>query len=239
VKTWAASLWDELRRCGENFGQAPREVQLDCDWTLRTRDAFFALCEEVAHRASAVGCHVSTTIRLHQVKHREQTGVPPAARGMLMFYNMGTLDADATSQAIFDATKAAPYLDRLSTYPLALDVALPIWSWVVQARGDRVVGLLQHTDETDLRRQSWLAAGEGRRFIARAHGFLDGVMVREGDALDVEGGDAAQSLAAASSLAPHLTRGTRPRTVSLFDLSEKNLARHDLSSLDHLYTRLG
>jgi len=64
-------------------------------------------------------------------------------------------------------------------------------------------------------------------------------MVREGDALDLEGGDAAQSLAAASLLAPHLTRSGRPRTVSLFDLSEKNLARHDLSSLDRLYSSLG
>jgi len=239
VKVLGASLWDELRRTADVFGQSPREVQLDCDWTLPTRDAFFALCAEVANRAAAGGCHLSTTIRLHQVKHRERTGVPPAARGMLMFYNMGALDADATSEAIFDAAKAAPYLARVASYPLPLDVALPLWSWVVQVRGDRVVGLLQHTGEAELRRQPWLAAAEGRRFIAREHGFLAGVMVREGDALDLEGGDAAQSLAAASLLAPHLTRSGRPRTVSLFDLSEKNLARHDLSSLDRLYSSLG
>ncbi len=48
------------------------------------------------------GLPLSSTIRLHQIKYRERTGVPPVERGMLMFYNMGQFSADPEARAIFD-----------------------------------------------------------------------------------------------------------------------------------------
>ena len=72
-----------------------RELQIDCDWTDGTRDRFFALLTELrrlgaasAARRATPAPRLSATIRLHQVKYRERTGVPPVERGMLMFYNI-------------------------------------------------------------------------------------------------------------------------------------------------------
>jgi len=209
-----------------------REVQLDCDWTDKTREAFFALIAEV--RKDLPGVALSATIRLHQVKFRERTGVPPVDRGMLMFYNMGTFSADPEARAIFDAASASKYLERISSYPLVLDVALPIWSWVLQIRDGKVVDLMQSTDPDELPRLDFLRA-DGEQFVATRTAFLHGVLLREGDVLKVEVTGPAEARQAADMVAAHLPPVESPRTVTLFDLSERNLARHGTEALDQIY----
>jgi hypothetical protein len=209
-----------------------REVQLDCDWTDKTRDAFFALVTEV--RKNLPGVALSATIRLHQVKFRERTGVPPVERGMLMFYNMGTFSADPDARAIFDAASASKYLERISSYPLPLDVALPIWSWVLQVRDGRVVELLQSTDPDELPTLDFVRA-DGEQFVATRTAFLHGTLLREGDILKVEVTGPAEARQAADMVAAHLPPVESPRTVTLFDLSERNLARHGTQALDQIY----
>jgi hypothetical protein len=59
-------------------------------------------------------------------------------------------------------------------------------------------------------------------------------MIREGDVLKIEVTGPAEALAAARQIAPHLARTSR-RTVSLFDLSERNLARHAPATLDQVF----
>jgi len=159
-------------------------------------------------------------------------------RGMLMFYNMGPISADDRN-SIFDAGTAARYTARLHEYPLPLDAALPLWSWTVHLRGDEVVGLLQATEPDELPAIPWLTPAGAGRFAASRTAFLHGSLVREGDVLKAEQVGAAETRAAAELVAAALSRpplpGTRPRTVALFDLSERNLARHGQPSLDRLF----
>jgi hypothetical protein len=229
--TLARDVWAEVLRRAELFGVTPRELQLDCDWTDTTRDAFFAFL--AALRATAK-IPLGATIRLHQIKYRERTGVPPVERGMLMFYNMGKFSADPEARAIFDPASAARYLARVAEYPLALDVALPIWSWTVHLRDDRVEGLLQSTDPDELAAQPFLTRAAPDRYVAIRSAFLHGTMIREGDVLKIEVTGPAEALAAAEQIAPHLADDPR-RTVSLFDLSERNLARHAAATLDQVF----
>jgi hypothetical protein len=153
---------------------------------------------------------------------------------MLMFYNMGRFSADPDARAIFDPASAARYLARVAEYPLALDVALPIWSWTVHLRDDRVEGLLQSTDPDELTAQPFLARAAPDRYVATRSAFLHGTMIREGDVLKIEVTGPAEALAAAAQIAPHLADDPR-RTVSLFDLSERNLARHAAATLDQVF----
>jgi hypothetical protein len=227
----AREVWDEVVRRTALFGATPRELQLDCDWTDTTRDTFFAL---VAAVREAAKIPLTATIRLHQIKYRERTGVPPVERGMLMFYNMGKFSADPEARAIFDPASAARYLARVDEYPLPLDVALPIWSWTVHLRDDRVEGLLQSTDPDELAAVPFLTRAGPDRYVATRSAFLHGTMIREGDVLKIEVTGPAEALAAAEQIAPHLARDPR-RTVSLFDLSERNLARHAVSTLDQVF----
>ena len=229
----ARSTWSEVTRRAKLLGFVPRELQLDCDWTDTTQAAFF---EYLRQLRGVSGVALGSTIRLHQVKYRERTGVPPVERGMLMFYNMGRFSADADERAIFDPASAEQYLSRISEYPLPLDVALPIWSWAVHVRDERVVGLLQSTDPDELPAVEFLEPAGADRFVATRTAFLHGALLREGDVLKIERMGPAETLAAAAMLAPHLSRSTpATRTLSLFDLSERNLKRYGQDQLDLVF----
>ena len=77
---------------------------------------------------------LSATIRLHQVKYYKQAGIPPVDRGMLMFYNMGKLNALTAENSIYNSNDAAGYIETVDDYPLKLDLALPAFSWAVHFR---------------------------------------------------------------------------------------------------------
>lgn len=105
------------------------EVQLDCDWTKGTRQPFFRLCEAMKKQMDSTQT-LSSTIRLHQLKQTP----PPVDRGVLMVYNTGNLMELTTENSIFSPKDIEPYLrdNRLAEYPLALDVAYPVYSWSLE-----------------------------------------------------------------------------------------------------------
>lgn len=224
----ARTTWTEVGRRAALLDVTPRELQLDCDWTDGSRDAFFEYVRQVK---AVSGVTLSSTIRLHQVKYREKTGVPPVDRGMLMFYNMGEFTADAGKRAIFDADTAEKYLARLPDYPLPLDLALPIWSWTVHVRDGVVVDLLQSTDPDELPALEFLKRVADDRFVATQTSFLHGTVLREGDVLKVERMTPTDTLAAAALVRPLIA----PRTLTLFDLSERNLVRYAHDDLDQVF----
>ena len=231
----ARRTWDEVAHRLALLGVTAHELQVDCDWTDTSREPFFAFV--AALRTAAPGLALGATIRLHQIKYRERTGVPPVDRGMLMFYNMGTFSAEAGTKAIFDADRAARYVDRIASYPLPLDVALPIWSWTVHTRDGEVVDLLQSTDPDELPAIDFLRAVGPDRWIATRTAFLHGSLLREGDVLKVEVTTPADALAAARLVASHLAAAPG-RTISLFDLSERNLHRHGPDAIQELFRAL-
>lgn len=225
----AQRVWDETVRRYAPFG-TPRALQFDCDWTDGSQGPFFAFVRAV--KARAPGLATSATIRLHQVKYRERTGVPPVERGMLMFYNMGDI---GRGDAIYNAEAAARYTERIADYPLPLDVALPLWAWTVHLRDGVVRGLLQSVDASDMA-QDFLAPAGADRWVATRTAFFRGELLAEGDILEVETITPDAARAAARQVAPHLR--SEGRTVALFDLAERNLTRHDTSSLAALFDSL-
>lgn len=124
------------------------EIQFDCDWTQQTRAIYFYFLKMVQDEFREL--LISATIRLHQIKYPEQTGVPPVGRGMLMFYNTGNVSDPATDNSILDWSTASKYLGRLPEYPLALDLALPIFSWGCVFRDDKMVRLVNNLQSESL-----------------------------------------------------------------------------------------
>lgn len=111
------------------FPAQPRELLFDCDWTPSTRAAFFLFLKKIRADLPAK-TRLSATIRLHQYKFPKQTGVPPADRGMLMFYNTGDVDTPNARNSIFHPDDAHKYLNGAPRhYALPLDLALPVFSW--------------------------------------------------------------------------------------------------------------
>ncbi len=161
------------------------EVQLDCDWTESTREVYFRLLKECRQRLQADHTALSVTIRLHQLRYPERTGLPPADRGMLMFYNMGEVRQWEEPNSILNLEAAAPYL-QAESYPLPLDLALPLFRWGVLFREGEMIRLINDLEVEDLQDRSRFYPTANRRFEVVRGTFLKGHYLYAGDRIRVE-----------------------------------------------------
>ena len=107
------------------------EIQIDCDYTLKSRKTYYQFLEEVKR---FWGKTLSTTIRLHQLSME----APPVDYGVLMIYNTGDPKKWEERNPILDIRDVQPYLKRLNSYPLPLAAAYPVYQWVRNIRQIRV-----------------------------------------------------------------------------------------------------
>ena len=114
------------------------EIQIDCDYTSKSRKNYYQFLEEVKE---AWGQTLSTTIRLHQLSKE----APPVDYGVLMIYNTGDPRKWEERNPILDIRDVQPYLKRLDSYPLPLAAAYPVYQWVRTIRNIRI----EHTVGAD------------------------------------------------------------------------------------------
>ena len=114
------------------------EIQIDCDYTSKSRKNYYEFLEEVKQ---AWGQTLSTTIRLHQLSME----APPVDYGVLMIYNTGDPRKWEERNPILDIRDVQPYLKRLDSYPLPLAAAYPVYQWVRTIRNIRI----EHTVGAD------------------------------------------------------------------------------------------
>lgn len=165
----------------ERFRSRPVEVQIDCDWTQTTRGAYFAFLQALRSLALREGCIVSATIRLHQVTWAQKTGVPPVNKGMLMWYNTGDIEDWSESNAILDDRHTSAYLEGFDTYPLPLDLALPVFSWGVLFRDGQLELLIHPLQESDLQDSTYFIRTAPHFYAVRRSGYFKGHYLYPGD----------------------------------------------------------
>lgn len=102
-----------------------KEIQIDCDYTLRSRQGYYEFLAEVREEARKHAMGLSTTIRLHQLS----MPVPPVDYGVLMIYNTGDPQKYMERNPILDLRDVEPYLRYLGSYQLKLAAAYPVFSW--------------------------------------------------------------------------------------------------------------
>ncbi|BDD08047.1 hypothetical protein FUAX_04790 [Fulvitalea axinellae] len=127
-----------------HFGKAPQRLQIDCDWTQSTREAYFKLLKELKRHYS-----LEATIRLHQIKYKDRTGIPPVDRGTLMLYNMGDL-SDMNKNSIIGTDIVKDYINTNTDYPISLDLALPLFAQTVVKSPKGRIKLIRGTDGDNL-----------------------------------------------------------------------------------------
>lgn len=213
------------------------EVQLDCDWSGQTRDKYFQLLKAMRENLGA-SVKLSATIRLHQIKYPDQTGVPPVDRGMLMFYNMGDVEAWNEANSILNLDVAQQYLDRKTAqYPLPLDVALPMFSWGVLFREGKMIRLINNLTSNDLANDARLHATAPNCFEVLQSGYLNGYYLYAEDALRIETVTPETLSEAASLLKPYLP-ATASRTVAFYHLDSVLMARFEAPTLQSVLKKL-
>lgn len=206
-----------------------REIQIDCDWTVTTKARYFQLLEALQQQPFFRGKTVSATIRLHQLKFRSQTGVPPVSKGLLMCYNMGNLRHPQTKNSIIEGEELKKYTSNMDNYPLPLDVALPIFDWYILFEGNTYKGLVR-----DFSPSAELAKQE--RIVFRNDTTFCGYTFKAGQWLRHEQSHAAVVQNCAALVRKKLK--AKELTVILYHLDESHLTNYSLHELESFYNRL-
>jgi hypothetical protein len=115
------------KKSKEHHLKTNNEIQIDCDWTAGTRNDYFKFLKELK---KVSGKEVTCTLRLHQVKDKKQTGIPPVEKVYLMCYSTSSPLENSDKNSILDVNILKSYLSKMEDYPIKkIEVALPIYSW--------------------------------------------------------------------------------------------------------------
>lgn len=211
----------------------PKEIQFDCDWSDNTAEKYFKFLRLFKADLRFNDVLLSTTIRLHQVKYKSRTGIPPADIGMLMFYNMGKLKNFETTNSIFNTNDAAKYVDFIDDYPLPLDYALPVFGWSVYFRNGKSLGILNDTYDTTLDTMSGFKQLAAKRYLVTKDQLYRGIYLKINDVIRTEFVDATLALQAANILKKSASH--QPQTVALFHLNNRLLNTYEISDIKNLF----
>lgn len=206
-----------------------KEIQLDCDWTETTQEKYFNLIEDLKHLVGKDKIEITTTIRLHQVKFFNKTGVPPVKRGMLMFYNISDVSDMKTKNSIYDKDIAKQYLVNFDKYPLSLDVVLPAFSWSCWFRNGKLKNLINDVRAEQLENDSCFIKEDKNIFRAVKTCYLKGNYILAGDYLRTEEVDFKTTLSAAELIAPHIKN--KKINVSIYHLNGEVIKSYDKDKL--------
>lgn len=184
--TLAKQIHQKINQLAQKYSIRFNEIQLDCDWSPKSQRKYFRLLNQLKKQFRP-DLTLSATIRLHQIKYADQTGIPPVDRGMLMCYNVADWKNANTKNSIFDTEVIGSYLGNLDAYPLPLDVALPLFRWAAIYRNNRFVAFVNNLDNQNIRNYSFFQkTKEPNRFIVSTDTSALGLSLRRGDLFRTE-----------------------------------------------------
>ena len=159
------------------------EIQIDCDWTERTKQIYFSFLERLKQ---TTGKRISCTLRLHQIKFRNKTGVPPVDKGYLMCYATSEPTGNSDRNSILDMPLLKDYVSSINDYPLDFDVALPIYSWAIISNHLGNIKLINSVSVSDLDTAIFRSIDESHFELQKDY-FFRGLYLNKGFILKVEG----------------------------------------------------
>lgn len=215
----------------DSFGRANGfpEYQMDCDWTPKTRDKYFHLLKKLK---ALSGKTISCTLRLYPYKYPEKMGVPPVDKATLMCYNLINPLESESKNSILDLGELKAYLKRDGKYPLHLDMALPVYSWMILYQNSQFSRVL-YQDQPEI--EKVLTHKKDLWYEVNRDTTFSGTYLRVGDRVKYEKITSAQIREAIALLKKHLDFD-KDITVSLFHLDENHLNTYGNETLEHFYS---
>lgn len=206
-----------------------QEVQIDCDWTAKTKDNYFYLLSVLKKKFNK---KISCTLRLYPYKYPDKVGVPPVDKVMLMCYNLTSPLKSENKNTIQDNKELVKYLKGVKKYPLHLDIALPVFSWMQIYQHGKFVQLVD-AHAVDLTRFSkevkplWYEVNKDT--------IINEVYLRKGDQLKLEEVDKKATEETIALLQEHVELDT-VTTISLFHLDSNIENKYTHEILNHFYS---
>lgn len=208
-----------------------QEIQIDCDWTLASRDNYLKFINDFKNISNK---KLSATIRLHQIKYYTKTKIPNVDKGVLMYYNMGKIAPDPLN-SIYDRNIANRYLASLKKYPLAINIALPIYSWAVHIRDGKVIGLKNKIDVKVFKKEANFILTNQRGLKVKTSNYKNGTFYKKGDLLKLEQITENDLLEMAEDLQENLA--IKPAEIIFYDLDEFNLKNYEKNLFEQVIAR--
>jgi hypothetical protein len=216
----------------EKFGEATKPVtewQMDCDWTLKSRDNYFYFLQQIKRVSKK---KISCTLRLYPYKYRDKMGIPPVDQVTLMCYNLLNPLEEKNRNSILDRDELAAYLDAKQPYPLHLDVALPMYSWMLHYQNNRFSHILQADKKLA---KAILKPVRPLWFEVTRDTVVENVYLRVGDQVKYEA-VSAQLLSETIQLLKDKIEFDNRTTVSFYHLDSKLIQDYTYEEFNRIYT---
>lgn len=180
----AQHMYDLVQKKASEYDlKIDNEIQIDCDWTAGTRDDYFAFLKKLKEIS---GKSVTCTLRLHQVKDKAQTGIPPLEKVYLMCYSTSSPLENSDKNSILDVNILKSYLSKLEDYPVKnIEVALPIYSWGIVTNHLGKHKLINALSEKDLENPNFKKISKTEIEIMK-DGFYFGNYMNKGFKIKIE-----------------------------------------------------
>ncbi len=199
-----------------------KEIQLDCDWTASTRQLYFFFLKEMKRFNPQT--LISCTLRLHQYRDRSAMGIPPVERVSLMCYNTGDVKDPKENNAILDLKVLENYLKK-KTYPLSMDLALPLFNWGAWYRDREFMGILGDWSKEKANQLAYLKVEPQNRYRVMQDTVIGLDYLRYGDWVRIDGPDPAQLKAAQAFVKKQV--GKQIRQVIYFDWNIEKMKAYE------------
>ncbi|WP_116106194.1 hypothetical protein [Lewinella sp. IMCC34191] len=192
---------DVLHLLNQRFPYPYEELQVDCDWTAGTRDAYFAFLDDLRQ---LTGASISCTVRLHQYRDRDRQGIPPVDRAVLMAYNTGDLGSWETENSIVDPRAIDHYVTGQPAYPLPLDLAVATYDWAAVYRRGELAYLINEPNLVALEDSTYFSRLAPLRYRVDSATYYEGLYLYRGDLLRREVADTSLARQVTEDLWPHM-----------------------------------
>lgn len=213
------------------FSNHPKygEIQIDCDWTLKSKDNYFYFLKELKQLSKK---ELSCTLRLYPYKYRTKMGIPPVQKVTLMCYNLIQPFADNNKNSIFDSDELESYLTTDQKYPLHLDIALPVFSWAHHYQYDEFKGFVNLDNGflkkvCDKKSDLW--------YEVKRDTSVNDVYFRAGDKIKYEE-VSNQNITSAIKALKRKVKFDKNTTITFFHLDSLITQKNNYEALDRFYT---
>ena len=230
-----ADLSTKVLRQINKISSTCKEIQLDCDWTLRTKNKYFFFLEKLKENSSK-NMRFSATIRLHQIKFYQKTGIPPVNEGVLMLYNTGDWRKLKHENSLFDPQTSMNYLDNLGKYPMTLNYAFPFFQQVLAYRNGIFYTFIKNCTTGDIEANTAFEKTETEnQFLCKDDVQFKNISFRKNDILKFENSDFEQINKIKNKI---LQKIIAPKTtLILYHLDEKNLFNFSQSQISTFFSQ--
>jgi hypothetical protein len=231
IDALSGQVFNQIGQILPNFD----EIQIDCDWTLTTKDKYFFFLQKLKDK-SPKSMRFSATIRLHQIKFYEKTGIPPVNEGVLMLYNTGDWRKLTAENSLFDPQTTLNYLDNLEAYPLQLSFAFPIFHQVLAYRNGIFYTFIKNCNLEEITESKAFVKTENEnQFLCKYDVQFKSISFRKNDILKFENSDF-EKINKTQKRILDKSKALKT-TIILYHLDEKNLSNYNQRQIQEFFSQ--